>query len=119
MVRNLMVLFAFLLFLGAILFPVSALASSKTGTEMSGEGVGQISGWNVANIQYELSTDPSFLAGVSFDLDAPADRVAVKLSSSDTQFSDCTSYGAYHWDCRVQGIAVSSLDEFRVIAVGD
>ena len=117
--RNLIKLFAFLLFVGAILFPVSAFASSSSGTELSGEGAAQISGWTVSNIHYELSDDPSFVAGVAFDLDAPAGRVAVKLISSETEFHQCTNSGAYHWECRAQGVKVSSMDEFRVIAVGD
>ena len=117
--RNLFTLFAFLLFLGAILFPVSAFASSNSSAEISGEGVAQISGWTVSNIHYELSDDPTFVAGVAFDLDAPAGRVAVKLNSSESTFSDCTNYGANHWECSIQGVSVSGMDEFRVIAVGN
>jgi len=117
--RNLIKLFAFLLFLGAILFPVSAFASSSSGTEISGEGAAQISGWSISNIHYEPSDNPSFIASVAFDLDAPAGRVAVKLISSETDFYQCTNAGAYHWECGVQDVKVSSMDEFRVIAVGD
>lgn len=117
--RNLITLFAFVLFLGAILFPVSAFASSNSGAEISGEGAAQISGWTVSNIQYELSADSSYATGVAFNLDAPAGRVAVKLISSETEFSNCTNPGGYHWECRIQGLKLSSMDEFRVIAVGD
>jgi hypothetical protein len=117
--RSLITLFAVLLFLGAILFPVSAFASTNSGAEISGEGAAPISGWTVSNIHYELAADPSFVSGVEFDLDAPASRVAVKLIADETTFSDCTNYGGYHWECRVQGVKVASMDEFRVIAVGD
>lgn len=117
--RNLFTLFAFVLFLGAILFPVSAFASSDSGVEISGEGAAQISGWTISNIHYELSADPSFVSSVTFDLDAPAGRVAVKLISSDTEFSNCANPGGYHWVCGIQGVKVSSMNEFRVIAVGD
>jgi len=117
--RNLIKLFAFLLFLGAILFPVTAFASSSSGAEISGEGAAAISGWTISNIHYELSDDPSFVNDVAFDLDAPAARVSVKLISSETEFYQCTNPGAHHWVCRVQGVKVSSMDEFRVIAVGD
>jgi hypothetical protein len=117
--RNLLTLFAFALFVGAILFPVAAFASSESGPESFGEGAAQINGWAVSNIQYKSSDDPSLVTHVAFDLDAPAGRVAVKLLSSETAFSDCTNYGGYHWECQVGAIKVSSMDEFRVIAVGD
>jgi hypothetical protein len=117
--RNLVKLFAFLLFLGAVLFPVSAFASSNSGAEISGEGTAPISGWTVSNIHYQLSDNPSFVAGVAFDLDSPAGRVSVKLVSSETEFSNCTNPGGNHWECRVQGVGVASMDEFRVIAVGN
>lgn len=117
--RNLVKLFAFLLFLGAVLFPVSAFASSNSGAESSGEGAAQISGWTVSNIHYQLSDNPAVVAGVAFDLDSPAARVSVKLVSSETEFYQCTNPAAYHWECSVQGVGVASLDEFRVIAVGN
>ena len=117
--RNLIALIALLLFLGAILFPVSAFAASRSGTESSGEGAAQISGWNVSNVHYQLSDDPSFVNGVAFDLDAPAGRVAVKLIAGATTYYPCTNPATYHWECSVQGVKLSSMDELRVIAVGD
>lgn len=118
--KNLIKLFAFVAFLGLVIFPVYGFASSNSGPKASGEGVGAISGWTVSEMKYQLSSDPSLVSGVSFDLDAAAGRVSVKLSSSSTAYSNCTNTGGYHWQCDFPaGISLASLDELRVIAVGD
>jgi hypothetical protein len=118
--RNLIKLFAFVLFLGAILFPMSAFASSNTGAEISGEGAAPISGWTVSNIGYQLMDNSSLVNSVTFDLDAPATNVSVKLSSQTDAFTACANIAAYHWQCNFQaGVQVSGMDEFRVIAVGN
>ena len=117
---NLIKLFAFLIFLGAILFPISAFASSNTGGGISGEGAAPISGWTVSNISYQLVNNSSMVNGVTFDLDAPAKDVSVRLNSQSNAFTACANVGANHWQCNFQaGVQVSSMDEFRVIAVGN
>ena len=116
--RNLIKLFAFTLFLGAVLFPVAAFASSSSGAGITGEGAVPISGWAVSNVDYQLS-DTARVSSVSFDLDAPAQKVLVKLKSDSTDFTTCTNVGGFHWQCNfAAGVSPSSMDEFRVIAVG-
>lgn len=117
---NLIKLFALFLFLGAIIFPISAFASSHSGMGISGEGAAPISGWTVSNISYQVADSSALVNSVTFDLDAPARNVSVKLNSQANTFTPCTNTGAYHWQCSFQiGVQVSDMDEFRIIAVGN
>lgn len=117
---NLVRLFAFALFLGLVVLPVSAFASSGSEPTLAGEAAVPISGWTLSNLVYQMSDDPSVVKSVSFDLDAPAHQVSVKLNSASQEFTACTNPGGYHWQCNFHtGIELSSMDEFRVIAVGN
>jgi len=116
--KNLIKLFAFIAFLGLVVFPAYGFASSNSGPKVSGEGVGAISGWTVSEMKYQLSSDPSLASGVSFDLDSAAGTVSVKLNSNSMAYTSCTNTGGYHWQCDFPaGISLVSLDELRVIAV--
>jgi hypothetical protein len=118
--KNLVKLFAFALFLGLVVFPISAFASSSSQPALAGEAAVPISGWEISNLDYQLSDNSSVVKGVTFDLDAPAEQVAVKLVASSQEFAACTNTGGYHWQCNFHaGIKLSSMDEFRVIAAGD
>jgi hypothetical protein len=110
----------FVLFMGALVFPIYAFASTNASMGASGEGAASISGWAVSNINYSLSQETAFVTSVAFDLDAPAKNVSIKLVSSASEFATCWNVGNYHWQCDLQsGIQVASMDEFRVIAVGN
>ena len=118
--RNLIKLFAVTLLGGMIIFPIYAFAFSNSEAEESGEGAGTISGWTTSNVQYQLSSDPSLVKSVNFDLDAPAGTVSVQLSSQSAVFTSCTNVSAYHWQCDFSaGVSLASMDELRVIAVGN
>jgi hypothetical protein len=118
--RSVIKLFIFSILVGAILFPIYAFASSNSGANVSGEGIGMISGWTTSNVHYQLSQDPARVKSVSFDLDAPAGRVSVKLSSKSAAYTSCTNLTAYHWQCDFPSdVSLASMDEFRVIAVGN
>jgi hypothetical protein len=102
---------------GIIMFPIQALASSRTGVPMGGEGASLISGWEISNIEYQPSTDPSRIIGVSFDLNGPAKVVSVKLVSADTAYFQCVNRQLYRWQCDLAaGINISRVDELRVVA---
>jgi len=117
---NLFKLFAFVALIGIVIFPTVAFASSNSGMHTSGEGVGAISGWAISNLKYQSSADPSMVSGVNFDLDGAANRVSVKLTSSDVQYTNCTNINDYHWQCDFPaGARISGLDEFHVIAIGN
>ena len=118
--KSLIKLFALIVFAGVAIFPVYALASSSSGVNVSGEGAGTISGWTTSNVHYQPSNDPSRVESVSFDLDAPAGTVSVKLSSTSTAYASCINLNAYRWQCDFpSGVSIGSMDEFRVIAVGN
>jgi hypothetical protein len=118
--KNLIKLFAFIVFLGLVIFPAYGFASSNSGTRASGEGVGSISGWAISEIKYQLSSPSSQVKGVSFNLDATASTVSVKLNSSSTAYTNCANTGGYHWQCDFPaGISLVDLNELRVIATGN
>ena len=118
--RSLIKLFVFIIFIGVAVFPIYAFASSNSGVQASGEGASSISGWNTSNIHYQLSGDPSFVKSVTFDLDAPAGTVSVRLNSESAAYANCTNVNVYHWQCDFPaGVRISSMNEFRVIAVGN
>lgn len=118
--KNLFNLFVFCIIVGVIVSPIYAFASSNSGSQASGEGVGAISGWTVSNVNYQQSNDPSFVRGVSFDLNGAADNVSVKISSSASQYTKCSNVYEYHWQCDFQaGVSIASMDEFHVVATGN
>lgn len=113
-------LFAFVIFVGAAIFPIYAFASSNSEPGTFGESTGTISGWTVSNIDYQLSDNPSFVKSVNFDLDAPARTVSVKLDTKSNVYANCTNVSTYHWQCDFPaGVRLSSMDEFRMVAVGN
>src|SRR5829696_2902899 len=118
--RSLIKLFTFIIFIGTVVFPVYAFASSNSEVKASGEGTGAISGWTTSNINYQLSGDPSVVKSVSFDLDGSASTVSVKLNSNSTTYANCINVTSNHWQCDfASGVNLSSMDEFHVIAVGN
>ena len=118
--KSLLKIYAICIVMGIVIFSIYAFASSNSGPEASGEGTGTISGWVISNTNYQLSNDPSLIQGVNFDLNAAASAVSVKLESRDTIFTACTNSYEYHWQCDFpSGVSISSMDELRVIAVGD
>jgi hypothetical protein len=118
--KNLIRLFAFIAFLGLVIFPTYAFASSSSGPKSSGEGVGAISGWTVSDIKYQLSRDPSLVSNVSFNLDKAAGTVSVKLNSGSATYTSCAHTHGFHWQCDFPaGVQLTTMDEFRVIALGN
>src|SRR5215216_3426392 len=118
--KNLIKLFSFIAFLGLVIFPTYAFASSNSAPKIVGEGVGAISGWTVSDIKYQLSSDPSRVSGVSFGLDKAAGTVSVKLNSSSNLYTNCTHINGFHWQCDFPaGVQLATTDEFRVSALGN
>lgn len=103
-----------------VLFTTYAFASNETGLAPGGEGANTISGWNVSNIHYGLTDDPSKISLVEFDLDGSADSVNVSLDSSTPRFFSCENNFGTHWVCNVNSaqIHVSDVNEVRVVALG-
>jgi hypothetical protein len=96
-----------------------AFASSADSPKLAGAGVGAIGGYVVTTIDYRLSDDPARVQAVELDLDKPANYVAIKLVSSDTDYSICTNENDNHWYCNVYNINIANIDGFQVIAMGE
>jgi hypothetical protein len=95
-------------------------ASSGSGSSpKSGEGSNTISGWNISNVQYRSTNDPTEITAVEFDLDGSASTVRVSLDSSNPVFFQCGNSTGTHWVCNLQSrVSVSNMNELRVIATG-
>lgn len=109
----------FALIVLAVSFATFAFASSRTDQPAGGEGANLVSGYDVSGVHYLLSEDPSLLAAVEFDLDAPAASVKAGVSSSNGRVVSCRNTGGYHWVCDFNSsVQISEVNELRVIATG-
>jgi hypothetical protein len=93
----------------------------------AGDGAGDISGYTVANVDYNLdTTNPANIASVALTLTpnpvggvspgAPRD-VRIKLTSTGTTYATCTGSG-FSWSCTMPAnTTVLSANQLTVIAV--
>lgn len=97
-----------------------AFAASNTVPDTrAGDGTGAVSGYTVTSVAYTLNaSDPSTLDSVSFDLGAAATQVEVQLVASGTWYS-CSLDSGTVWECDTTGLAVSTIDQLRVIATSN
>lgn len=94
------------------------MATNGVPTTMAGEGTGQVVGYSVSNVHYELGysggVGANRIDAVSFDLNAPASAVDAFLSSDSKtdvlrEYRTCaTSNGGTHWRCIPTGDAPGS-----------
>ncbi|MCQ3936491.1 MAG: hypothetical protein DPW18_05520 [Chloroflexi bacterium] len=119
MLKNFKILIV-LFVLAAISVAAYAFAASNTvPATKAGDGSGAVSGYTVTNVVYTLNgTDPSTLDNVAFDLGAAAAQVKVQLVSSGTWYS-CTLSTGTVWECDTTGLAVSSINQLRVVAASN
>lgn len=108
--------------IAAALAMVAFAATNTVPATRAGNGSGQISGYTISNVTYNLdSTNPENLASVEFDLDAAAKTVKVRLQSSGGNWYSCTDADGNgpgnHWTCSTSGQQVQPMDELRVVAV--
>ena len=91
----------------------------------AGDGSGTISGYTITNIDYTLLTsDPSKIENVSFDVTATAgasapDDVRVTVDSGTTWIT-CTGPTVNNWSCAFGSSSepsVSTIDSLQVVAV--
>lgn len=110
-----------------VLFVVAALsmaayafaASNTVPATKAGDGTGAVSGYTVTSVVYTLNaTNPNTLDQVSFDLGAAATQVKAQLVASGTWYT-CTLDTGTVWDCDTTGLAVSSIDQLRVVAASN
>lgn len=99
-------------------------AANTVGTSGAGDGQAAISGYTIGAITYTLdSTNPANLSAVRFTVTpsagaSAATTVYVKLVSSGTTYTSCTTSGGGNWTCDLSGAGVTALlaNELRVIA---
>jgi hypothetical protein len=93
-----------LIILGLILIAVLvyALAAANTVPDTSaGAGEGDISGYDITNVEYNLTlANPSLVASVEFDVSPSAAFVSASLDDGITpNFGTCTEGASNHWTC--------------------
>jgi hypothetical protein len=105
---------------GVILSSVSyAFASSNAGyPNPAGDGTGGISGYVVSNVEYNPGNDASTIKSVSFSLSAPARSVAIRLTDSQTDWSNCANVTGNDWVCDTRNMPVASANQLQVSASG-
>lgn len=90
------------------------------GAGAAGDGSAAISGFNITNVQYQLSgTNAANLASVSFNLAPAASSAQVKVVASATAFTPCVlTSGGTVATCTfgVTPPTVAAADQLRVIA---
>ncbi len=93
-------------------------ASNTVPDHQAGDGAGVISGYGITNVAYTLAANPQQIASVSFDLNADAGTVKIKLVSTGSTWYNCTVVhsGNYTATCLTAGATVLSADELRVVA---
>ena len=97
-----------------------AFASSNTVyPNPAGNGNGDISGYVVSNIHYNQDNDPSRIASVNFTLSAPATRVNIRLSDTQSNWYGCTNVNANEWTCDTQNAPLKSANQLQVSASGN
>ena len=99
---------ACVLALGAYAFT----ASNTVPTTKAGSGSGAISGYAVSAVQYTNTADE--VTGVSFNLDAAAEKVTIQLDSTGGEWYDCgpsagTTPFAVSCDVNVPAVDANSL----------
>lgn len=91
-------------------------ASNTVPDSNAGDGDGDISGYIITNITYELSdTTIGAVDNVSFDLDVAASDVKVAFNTPATVF-DCTVSGGTSVSCDLTGVAAVDINNLRVVA---
>ena len=102
----------------AVAGAASALAAANTVPDTyAGDGSGNISGYTVTNIEYNLDpTDPGTIDSVDFTLNAPASAVTVQLEDPAGTWYTCSNVSGNDWTCTTAGATVLAANQFRVIA---
>jgi len=119
MYKNLKVLFAVVAILAIAAASYAFAAANTVPDTLAGDGTGDVSGYTVTDVVYNLNaTNPNTLDSVAFDLGAAAAQVQVQLVASGSWYG-CTLDSGTVWECDTTGLAVSSIDQLRVVAASN
>lgn len=111
----------FVVVLVVLVFATAAFAFAATNTvpaTYAGEGASVTSGYTVSNVAYTLNgTTASNIDAVSFDLNAAAGTVTVRLVTTGSYYS-CTNGSGNSWSCDTTSpqVTVAAADELRIVA---
>lgn len=107
-----------IIFIFATASIANAMAAANTiPATHAGDGTGNITGYVVSNIHYNLNAaNPANIDSVTFTLDATETMVKVKLVAASTTFFSCTNPNGFNWTCTTTGATVTPSDQLRVIA---
>ena len=111
----------FVVVLMVLVFATAAFAFAATNTvpaTYAGEGASVTSGYTVSNVAYTLNgTTASNIDSVSFDLNAAAGTVTVRLVTTGSYYS-CTNTAGFSWSCATTApqVTVAAADELRIVA---
>ncbi len=113
-----LVLFALLsLFLSACVTQLNA-ASNTVLPAGGGDGIGEISGYDISNVSYGLGADPTRIDHVALTLNRSAKQVFIRLSETQDTWHACVNTSGYRWTCAVGGFPVAQATQLRVVASG-
>lgn len=120
MLRNIKVLLLAFVVLAVAGSAYAFAASNTVPATKAGDGSGAVSGYTITSVAYTLNgSDPSTLDSVAFDVGATATTVKAQLVSSGGTWYDCTLGTGTTWSCNTAGLAVSTIDQLRVVATGN
>lgn len=97
-----------------------AFASSNTGNpNPAGNGNGSISGYVISNVNYNLGNDPSKIVSVNLTLNAPATRVNIRLTDTQSSWYGCLNVSGNEWTCDTENASMKSANQLQVSASGN
>ena len=97
-----------------------AFASSNTAyPNPAGNGNGDISGYVISNVHYNPGNDPAKIASVTLTLNAPATRVNIRLSDTQSNWYGCSNVNGNDWLCNTENALLKSANQLQVSASGN
>jgi len=97
-----------------------AFASSNTAyPNPAGNGNGDISGYVISNVHYNQGNNPSKIASVNLTLSAPATRVNIRLSDTQSNWYGCVHVNANDWTCNTENAPLKTANQLQVSASGN
>ncbi len=89
-------------------------AANTVPDHKAGDGSGNITGYTISNIVYDLGADPSTIDGVDFTLDAAASQVHITLNGGS--WTSCGISGGVNVSCTGLSQSVLTYANLRVVA---
>ena len=119
MLRSLKVLFVLFTIVVISVATYAFAAANTVPDTKAGDGSGAVSGYTVTGVVYNLNaSNPATLDSVDFDLGAAATQVQVQLVTAGTWYTCALDTGTV-WTCSTTGLAVSTINQLRVVAASN